>query len=248
MIRIYEKILLEKRGSVTQWPKNKRIVLIVSGGLDSMVTSAKLMLEHKLEIYPLHIDRGQKNYTAEKKSLQYFSKYFSTILPNQFKPVKTLKISIPPIEIKHNLIKYMHRAGYPLRDPIMLSVGVQYAISLSDKTSNKIKTVFNAAVLEDPFPHCSLDSIRSINVAICQNLKDWEWVISAPNIDPFLNKKQIGKKEEVLWASKHAIPIEKTVSCYNTSSHIHCGICLACIRRKEAFKLANFKDNTEYLK
>lgn len=250
MINEYEKILISKRGYISSLPKNNKAVIIVSGGLDSIVTSARLIQDFDLELFPLHIVRGQRNGEAERKSIQYFYNYYKKKYPGKFHRPKIIRISIPPKEIKNDLKNYMKLLGHPLRDPMLYNIGVQYAISLNMTTSNDIKHIYSAAVPDDPFPHCGLTSLRSTNINICQNLNDWSWVISSPNIDKNLISQEFFKIQEIKWANINHIPLERTISCYDSNKKInfaHCGVCLACKRRKEAFKLAKIKDKTNYL-
>jgi 7-cyano-7-deazaguanine synthase len=65
-------------------------------------------------------------------------------------------------------------------------------------------------------------------------------------MDPLLSRNY-GKIEMIRWSTQNGIPLEKTRSCY-TSNVKHCGICLTCSRRREAFKKALVKDKTQYEK
>ena len=60
-IKIYEQLLKKKRGYISRIEKGSPVVLLVSGGLDSMVTYARLLKDFELTIYPLYISRGQRN-------------------------------------------------------------------------------------------------------------------------------------------------------------------------------------------
>jgi len=128
-------------------------------------------------------------------------------------------------------------------------IGVQYAVSLNKNfrgnNRTKVTTVFCAQVPGDPFPHSSLTSLRTTTIDVCQNLEEWDWQITSPNIDQYLSSKKIGKAEIVKWAYEHKIPIEKTRSCYS-SKKAQCGNCLSCQRRKEAFQKAGVIDKTKY--
>lgn len=242
-VTIYESILLKKRGWVTNWPK--KAVFIYSGGMDSTCTIAKIIEEKKVEIYPLFIDRGQTNVEFERQSAKYFESFFIDKYKNQFHCLKEIKIDVPPEEIKKELKTYSFKYGYPLRNTLMQMVGVQYAVSLLNRNI-QINSVFCAQVFDDPFPHSTLAALRATTVAVCQNLGEWGWQITSPNIDPFIETDLFSKKEMIQWASKRGFPIEKTRSCY-TSNKVHCGVCLSCLRRQSAFKEANVKDKTKYL-
>lgn len=130
----------------------------------------------------------------------------------------------------------------------MEMLAVQYAISLK----KDIKTVFSANVIDDPFPHCALQAMRSTTVNVCENLGDWKWQITSPNIDKNVSKTQYRKIEEINFCNKNNISIENSISCYKpqliNGNSYHCGECFACKRRKQAFIDANVKDKTLYIK
>lgn len=248
MSSAYEAILMEKRSIVSRLPQNKKAVMIISGGLDSIITSARLMEEHDITLFPLHIERGQTNYESERHSLNFYSDVFRKNYPDKFQEISYIKLNVPPTEIKQDLIPYTQENGHPLRDTMLQMAAVQFAASLQSK-GHDIKTVFCAVMPEDYFPHSNLDSIRATNVAVCQNMGNWDWVITSPNIDPLLTDKPIWKPDEIRWAHNHSLSISETISC-NVSSKatelLNCGTCSSCTRRKEAFVNANVDDSTIY--
>ena len=243
----YEKILVKKRGYVSRWPKNKTAVMIVSGGLDSITMMARLLKEG-YTIYPLHIERGQTNYIAERKSVEQFKKIFNKQYPNMLKKIEYIKLNIPPMEFKQNLLPYTKQHGHPLRDTMLQMAAVQYAASLQSK-DDFVYTIFCAVMPEDYFPHSKIESIRATNVAICQNMDNWNWLITSPNVDPFLEPKPIDKPSEIRWAYENGVPIEHTISCNVATEEtnlLNCGSCTSCDRRREAFYKANVDDKTKY--
>lgn len=248
MINTYEKILLDKRGYVSKFPENKKAVMIISGGLDSVVTSARLMHEHDIELFPLHVERGQTNFEAEKRSVEHFEKLFKKQYPGKFHTPEYIKLNVPPKEIKQDLLPYTKSHGHPLRDTMLQMAAVQYAASLLSK-GHDIDTIFCAVMPEDYFPHSNMESIRATTIAICQNMGNWKWVVSSPNTDPNLTPSPITKKDEITWAMTHQIPVGATVSCNvatKDTSLLNCGTCSSCGRRKDAFREAGFDDPTQY--
>ena len=218
---------------------------IYSGGMDSTVTMARLLEEKKMEIFPLFINRGQSNLKYEKQASKFFEKYFKKNYGNLFHSLAEIAVNVPPRDIKDQLRGYSAKFGYPLRNNILQMIGVQYAISLSQELKQKINNVFCAQLGDDPFPHSKLISLRATTVNICQSLDEWDWQVTSPNIDILLDKVKTGKKEMVWWAYEHHLPIEKTRSCYS-NKETHCGTCLTCRRRREAFADAGLPDMTAY--
>lgn len=238
----YNQILKKTRGWISKWPR--KIVFIFSGGMDSTITIARLLTDQNIEIYPLFINRGQTNYKFEKKAVKFFNAYFRKKFPKLYHDVFEIAINVPAKEIKHELKNYTEKHGHPLRNTMLQMIGVQYAISLSSPRS-RITSVFCAQVPDDPFPHSTLSSLRSNTLNVCEGLGEWDWQITSPNIDPILSKRPAGKIEMIRWASKIGLPLEKTRSCY-TDKELHCGACLTCRRRKEAFAKAGTIDKTKY--
>lgn len=65
-------------------------------------------------------------------------------------------------------------------------------------------------------------------------------------IAPLINK---GKDETIKLAIELKVPLKYTYSCYKGFSNkklIHCGTCLNCIQRKQAFYWSNTKDPSIY--
>jgi len=245
-----DHLLQKQRGYVSKYPENKKAVIVISGGLDSITLSAYLIEEKGMELFPLHIQRGQTNSVAEDRAVDYFTKFFQEKYGKHrfHKPVK-IATNIPPQEFKSDLFPYTKRAGHPMRDPLIHLLGVEYAVAASQKFKTDIKTVFCAIVPEDYFPHSTLGGLRANTINTCINMGDWGWQITSPNIDPFLTVDLIGKEEEIVWAMKHDIPIERTVSCNEANERTNflpCGTCSSCKRRREAFQSAGFEDSTIY--
>jgi len=242
-IKIFENIIRKNRGWVSQWPQ--KAVFICSGGMDSTTTMAKLLKEKKVELFPLFINRGQSNVEYERGALKYFEKYFKKKYGKLFHNVMEIAINVPAKEIKDKLRQYSKKFGYPLRNTILQMVGVQYAISISEETNQKISSVLCAQIDDDPFPHSKLVSLRATTLDVCQSLGEWNWQITSPNIDPFLSRQKFMKKDMIRWAFNNKFPLEKTRSCYS-NMETHCGTCLTCRRRKKAFIDAGLPDLTEY--
>lgn len=242
ILKKYESFLIEKRGWVSKWPG--KAVFIYSGGLDSTITIARILEEKKVELFPLFINRGQTNLEYERNSAISYVKKFQKKYGHLIHDFFEININVPPKEIKNDLKSYVEKHGHPLRNTMLQMIGVQYGISLLSK-GQIVKSIFCAQVPDDPFPHSTLTSLRSNTISICDNLDEWDWQISSPNIDPYLVDIMMDKVKMIQWADSHNVNLADTRSCY-TSDAKHCGACLSCRRRKEAFKIAGIKDNTIY--
>lgn len=239
----YEQLLLNARNWISRLPE--QTVFIYSGGLDSTITLAKVLEEKKTVVFPLFINRGQSNVQQERQAANFFAKYFEEKYKTLIYPLKEIALNTPPKEIKDELRQYSKKFGYPLRNNVLQMVGVQYAISLLQTTKEPVKSVFCAQLADDPFPHSTLVSLRATTVNVCESLGEWDWQITSPNIDPYFSKIPASKEELILWANSISLPLEKTRSCYSSFEN-HCGSCLSCTRRKEAFAKAGITDPTLY--
>lgn len=237
----YEAILKQKKNTVSRFPDNKKIVLLFSGGLDSVVTAAKLIEEQDLEIFPLFFNRGQQNLAQEQRSVDYFTAFLQNKYgPEKFHSPKILNIAIPAQELKAALRNRdtVQGKGYPLRNTIMMHYAVQYAVSISTEDS-PIRTIFTGDLAGATFAHSTIAAFRSVTLSVCQSMKDWSWNITAPHIDDYLTKTPQNKSDLVNWAHLHEIPIDQSFSCYtplDKNAAQACGYCLACLLRKQAYK------------
>lgn len=73
LLKKIESIFLNKRDHVIEIPPERSpVVLIVSGGLDSVVTWGYLMEIYKLRVYPVFYRKGHKNSRYEEKAVDFF--------------------------------------------------------------------------------------------------------------------------------------------------------------------------------
>lgn len=240
--------LKELRGYVSKFPDDKKVVVVFSGGLDSVSVIARCLIDFDLEIFPVSISRGQSNLSGERRSSVYFDKYFLEKFPEKYHPIKYISLNIPPIEIKDDIKNYADQYGYPLRDNVLVSVAVQYAASLWPK-HGEIKTILTGIVPEDIYPHSSLLSMRSATLMTCLSTPFTNWNISSINVDPYLygDKGPFGKENEIRWCADNDIPIHLSRTC-NMSNNDHCGECSSCHKRHISFIKAGVIDKTKYEK
>ena len=244
-LEIYNKLLLEKRGWISKLPESKKCVMLISGGYDSIMTSARLIKDYKMELYPIYIDRGSRNREGELASIKFFEKYFQkTFGKNSFHKTFIPNISVPPKEIKEQLQEYAKVHRYPMRDFIMQMFAVQYAASLGED----VRTICNGVISTDSIASVTINRINTL--AICEMTKEPEWNILSLNIDPEISKKSFCKNDEIKWAHENSIPDEATMTSWTPIKKngvlYHCGECYACAERKNGFKNAGFVDKTKY--
>lgn len=244
-LNIYNKILLEKRGWISKIPENKKAVMLISGGYDSIVTAARLIKDFDMELFPIYFDRGSRNREAELSSVKFYEKYLRELYgEGKFHSVVIPKVHIPPKEFKDNLQEYAMTHSYPMRDTIMMLLAVQYAASLKDN----VRTICNGMLTHDF--EMGLEGNRLATLAICDMTKENDWNILSLNIDNEISSNLFGKSDVMKWAHKNHFDDSKTVTCWTPikvgDEFFHCGRCAACKERQDEFKKAQIVDTTKY--
>jgi 7-cyano-7-deazaguanine synthase in queuosine biosynthesis len=244
-LETYNKELLKKRTWVSKIPDSKKAVMLISGGYDSIMTSARLIKDFGMELFPIYIDRGSRNREGELASIKFFTEYFQKRFgKNSFHEVFIPSISIPPKEIKEKLQEYAKAHRYPMRDFITQMFAAQYAVSIGDD----VRTICNGVIETDSIASVVINRINTL--AICEMTKEPEWNILSINIDPEISNKPFSKHDEIKWANVNQMPGEKTMTCWTPvqdgNELFHCGECYACAERKKGFIDANIKDDTKY--
>lgn len=206
------------------------VVFLASGGLDSSVGMAKAMEEQKCVVYPLYVMRGAIAEAEELSSLRrvhavLYQKYRGQMMPlsiaNSECPLKPWKTAYPREQVE--------RLGYPMRDLILQSLGVQYAEYLNITKREQIRTVMVGQTSDEVLPHGSTRALTLASYLVQVDRDDEAWQIQSPWLRPEL----LTKTQVVKWAMKHDFPIELTWSCFESGPE-PCGECQECVRRERA--------------
>lgn len=247
-----EDILLSERSSVFRAPReDEHVIVLLSGGLDSVIMTGILLNKFKCKVHPIYIKRGAKAQSLEEKSFDYFVEFYKKIHKDKVgKPYK-FETGIPPKEFKKNFDRAMiDTVGHPLRNSTMQNYAVMYAISLGKQIGEKINTVFVGSVGEDyKEPESGLLSLRAKTISTCTSLGDWDFQITSPMLEKELKwdwkitrtgDRLLYKPDLIFYAEKiHPvrIPHEKSRSCFS-AKETSCKECSACKKRYEAISYA----------
>lgn len=216
----------------------KKIVLTLSGGMDSATLLWKVLKETR-DVHALAFNYGQKHgkeieyakALAERRNIPFHIVNLSTLKPFLAGSSQTSdEIEVPE---GHYAEESMKKTVVPNRNMIMLSVATAFAISI------KANAVAYAAQAGDNaiYPDCRPEFAEALAEAIW--LADWHQVqLETPFIG--LTKAEICKVGYDL-----GVPFAETWSCYKGQDR-HCGKCGTCVERKEAFELAGVPDPTQY--
>lgn len=229
-------------------------VCIVSGGLDSICAASYVANEKKKNIYMISYVYGQRSrYEIE------IAKRFAYIL-------KAKEHIIIDIEFLKNLYggsniltgiynpfpkEFSQSLIVPIRNMIFITIASAWALS-----NGSDFIAYGAHTNDYNYPDCRSQFIQKITEAINQadidaiNLKIRNKItVWAPAVEGLSKADLINYGYKNLHES-----IFKTWSCYSDGEindkgeRIHCGMCESCINRKNAFKVANIEDQTEYAK
>ena len=245
-LMMLEGILQNERGYISREPYKEDVVVLCSGGLDSVVMIHKLAEEYQSNIYPLFIRRGARAEKLEEEAFDFFMGFYKKRFPENMKKEFKLNYSIPPKTFKNNFPEALAlTVGHPLRNSTMQNLAVMYAVSLQSK-GLEVKSIFSATTKDDSTePEQGLLSLRAQTLNTCVQLGDWGWQITSPLIDNYLVDEQISKSDLIKYAYEKFIPLEKTRTCFS-SDKVADGSCFACQKRLKAFRDIEKKDPLNY--
>lgn len=223
--------------------KNNLAICLVSGGMDSCVTSAIAKSEND-EIAFLHISYGQLTeeherkafndiadfYSVEKRldvSIEYLAKIGGSSLTD-----KNIEVTEADLESEKIPTSYV-----PFRNANMLAIATSWAEVLN------ANAIYVGAVAEDSsgYPDCRPEFFEAFERTIATGTKpDTKIKIKTPIIH--LTKAEIVNKGMELNA-----PIHLSWSCYR-SEDLACGTCDSCALRLRGFEQAGVSDPVSYKK
>jgi 7-cyano-7-deazaguanine synthase len=220
---------------------NEKAIVLVSGGMDSCVTSAVAFTEN-IEVAFLHISYGQLTeirerqafndiadfYNIEKRlavSIEYLAKIGGSSLTD-----KNIKVTEANLESKEIPTSYV-----PFRNANMLAIATSWAEVIG---ANRI---YIGAVAEDSsgYPDCRPEFISAFEKMIEVGTKP---ETNIKIITPIIN---LSKAEIVEKGLKLNAPIHLTWSCYKNND-VACGVCDSCALRLRGFANAREQDKIPY--
>lgn len=203
-------------------PKNKEVVVVWSGGLDSTALIAMMIKDYKCGVYPLFINRGQGNYQFEKIAIDHYNDIFMQQF-GLYHQYWEIEVPIPPKQFKKRLPKcYAH----VMRVSDIINQAVRYALTLEAD-----------AILIGTIP--SDGRGNSSNVALKYFVSKTNEVrlgTDKPSLEviaPFL-LLHYDKREIITWSISNDLDLSKTRSCVGNQLE-PCEECDPCKNRNEAF-------------
>ncbi|MDO8563634.1 MAG: 7-cyano-7-deazaguanine synthase [Nanoarchaeota archaeon] len=228
----------------------KNAIILCSGGLDSVVTAHYVKNKLKYNsITILFFNYGQKALTEERKASKLCAKKIHAIFIEISLPelgnLSTSLINLPGkiVQIAKKDLKDTKQESKKWYVPCRNLIFLSYASALTDSEfiKNNIKSdIFIGFKCEgnDSYPDTTKEFIKKINSCLSTSCS-FSIKIKAPLIEK-------DKEDIIILGNNLNVDLEKTFSCYSPKNAKHCGICLSCALRKEAFYWANMEDKTLY--
>ncbi len=219
-----------------------RAVVLLSGGMDSLVTTA--IAKHLgYELAALHLNYGQRTEQRELKAFHDICDHYHierrlVIDARHLSQIGGSSLTDPSIPVSQaNLHSHEIPTSYvPFRNANILAMATSWAEVIH---ANRI---FIGAVEEDSsgYPDCRKEFYDAFNLVIRLGTK--------PNthieiVTPVIEMK---KWEIVIRGMELEAPFELSWSCYQ-SNDIACGVCDSCALRLRAFERAGIRDPIEYV-
>lgn len=217
-------------------------IVLVSGGMDSCVTSAIAGIEYNMAF--LHINYGQRTEKRELTAFNEIADFYDVQNANRMvadisyiADIGGSSLTDKNIEVEHSDdMGEIPNTYVPFRNTHFLSIAVSWAEVIH------AKRIFIGAVAQDNpgYPDCNEKYYNAFNKLVEIGTKTTDQIeVLTPIIN--LRKSQIVQQGVSLNA-----PLHLTWSCYD-NSELACGKCNSCVLRLDAFNKAGFDDPVKYV-
>lgn len=218
-------------------------IVLVSGGMDSCVTSAIADLQYQLAF--LHVNYGQRTETRELKAFREIALYYH--IPNErilisdidyLRKIGGSSLTDPRMGVQdaqlHN--KEIPTSYVPFRNTLFLTIAVSWGEVIG------ARKIFIGAVEQDSpgYPDCKPIYYKTFNKLIKVGTKP---TTSLEVETPLIGKS---KYEIVTMGLSLRAPLHLSWSCYKNTDKA-CGLCHSCFLRLKAFEEADAVDPIPYI-
>lgn len=260
-IRAVEQLIRNRRRYIFRMPKTGgSVVLLLSGGLDSIIAWGVLLHTYRVHTYPIMIPTKWND--PQKTSVKYYSRYFKRKYPKLYHEPFITRPSVvdqmPFLHIKPHalsadtLLELYNPAFNQLDLPISGTniftavTASAYCLYISRTQHIPISTIIYAATADDGLfvPSQTFAFLRLMMLMLMRLLNN-----DAMQFTSIFYESSLGtlyRKRDVLhYGHILGIPLKRTYSC-DKRGIIHCGSCLSCISRQYCFTKNNIPDPTVY--
>lgn len=218
--------------------KSQKAVVLLSGGLDSLVSLGITLEEFEVSLVLL-FNYGQRSFEKERMAVERICKHYNLpfkqldlewlkeITTTSLVNVDTLlpEYTVENIDSSADNLKSSAKAVWvPNRNGVMLNIAAAFAESLGCEA-----VVFGANAEEaSTFP----DNSKSFADKLTESLS----YSTSNGVRVYVPLAEKTKSEIVAMSIEKTIPLEIVWSCYARSDR-HCGKCESCVRLKRALLL-----------
>lgn len=195
--------------------ENKKIILLLSGGIDSTTLLAKLSNEN-YQIIAITFSYGQF-YNIEIEYAKSNAQKYKVVQHN----VVELDNSFFQLSVMPSIQKDENKNYIPFRNMIFIALALNLAESIG------VTEVYLACNREDSqYWDCKENFIQKINEIAYLNT----------NIEiktPFIN---VSKSDIIKLAQFLKVDLTQTITCYHPIDGVECGVCQSCIIKQKALR------------
>ena len=220
--------------------ENKKVLVLLSGGLDS-TTALAIMQDQGYKCFCIAFDYGQRNkeeleiarlFAISRNSSFQTIKFTLPFLENSDSVLVNLDAKMPAKEL---MVKRTMEVGVyyvPGRNTLFLSWAVHYALQFG------IGSIVIGIAKGDAHPDRRPEYINAYQDLL--NIAKYPIEILTP-------LAEMSKVEIVQRGLELGIDYSKTLSCYNPTAMKSCGACRPCYKRKVTFEELGLPDPTIYI-
>jgi 7-cyano-7-deazaguanine synthase len=219
-----------------------RVAVLTSGGLDSAVLVADLA--RNADVFPLYVEFGLAWEAAEQEALRT---YLAALGGRRFAPLATLAVPVDRVYGRHWSLTGQDVPGFdaeidadylPGRNILLLGVaGVWCAL-------HDVHRIALGSLMQNPYPDATPEFFADYGRLLSGALSHAIEVVA-----PYR-----GMKKSELIRTHRELPLHLTLTCIGRKAGVsldqhgplHCGACLKCHERHEAFVEAGVSDRTRY--
>ena len=232
---------------LSEFPKSDGALIIMSGGMDSAI--AARLTKKKMGIENVH---AMSFYYGQKQSIEIEkARDVSMILGfNTHKTIDLVFMKYMLQEVSaniegglampciHDVLGHPQPETYvPNRNAIMLMIAASYA------EANKLGIIVTGLQAQDSYHYwdTTRNFVDSMNLVLNQN-RQFDLKIHAP----FLNKNKSEEIQLLIEMDGNEKLLEHTITCYNPTHDVSCGVCPSCSERIANFKKLGLRDEIPY--
>jgi 7-cyano-7-deazaguanine synthase len=229
--------------------QKERAVILLSGGLDSLVTLA-IAKSYQLDCHALTFDYGQRHIaeiqSAKRIATAFGIKHDMIALPthlfkNSSLTDQTLKVPTHQTNIPHD--NQIPNTYVPGRNMLFLT----HAVSLAESMGARFVFIGATAVDYSNYPDCRPEFYEAFNQTISQGTKAGVQGTPMTAIRVHTPLLYLSKQMIIAHGHKLGVDFSLSVSCYQaTAEGLACGQCESCLWRKKGFSESGVVDTTRY--